>query len=220
MRRDCAFPSASLLLPGLLAVTALAACGPPYSRTVPRELVARLSYESRIELLEAENDLALAVDKLDEARNEVLRTRAALRRARDRNHAAHREAGQARDELSREVARLAIHEAEARAEYLRARQDVNVKVEELEELGLRCAFARFQVARLGVARKAKVEGSERLRPEEFDAQVKACEEDVARRKKGLAERIQRADKLKAAWEEKKGALAKKTFDARASPYVE
>ena len=58
------------------------------------------------------------------------------------------------------MAQLAIDEAEARVEYLRARQRLNVALQEVEQLALRCAFARFELARLTAARKAKVEGSE------------------------------------------------------------
>lgn len=211
------------LLPSAACALALlfgAGCGPKYALGVPKKLVEKLPYESRIELLESENDLAVAVDRLDEAHNEVLRTRDALRRSKSRKDAAYDERGAAKDELSREVARLAIDEAEARVEYLRARQEANVKIEEIEELSLRCAYARFEVARLGVARKAKIEGSEKLKPEDFDKQVKACEAEVAELKKALAERTKKSDGFKATWETKKSELAKKTFDARASPYVE
>ncbi len=204
----------------LTSLAALTACGPKYSLGVPKKLVEKLPYESRIELLEAENELAVAVDRVDESRNEVLRTRDAIRRAKNRNRAAHDELGAAKDEIAREVARLAVSEAESRVEYLRARQEVNVREAELEELALRCAYARFEAARLEVARKAKVEGSERLKPEEFSGQVKACETEMAEGKKTLEARGKRAGELKAAWETKKTELARKTFDARASPYVE
>lgn len=114
----------------------LSACGPRYGRKVPSELVTKLPYEVRIELLEAENDLGVAVDQRDEAESEVLRTRNAIRRARDRKTAAEREVGEAHDAVSREVAKLAVDEAGSRIEYLRARQDVNVVSQERDELAL------------------------------------------------------------------------------------
>src|SRR5262249_27024947 len=55
---------------------------------VPSRVLERLPYESEVELLEAENDRALAVDHLEEARNEVTRHRGAIRRAKDRLSAA------------------------------------------------------------------------------------------------------------------------------------
>ena len=46
----------------LLFLLLAAGCGP---KRVPTDLINRLPYEARIELLEAENDLALAIDHLD-----------------------------------------------------------------------------------------------------------------------------------------------------------
>ena len=204
---------AALLLFGFLC----AGCG---VKRVPQDLLARLPYEARIELLEAENDYALAIDHLDEAQAEVAHTRDQLRRAKDRLSAAESEVSRAEDKTSQEVATLAVAEAEARVEYLRARQSVNVKNEGLQKQNRRCAQARFEQARLTVARKAKIEGSESLSPEEFEAQVKSCDADALELRTAMKEQTSGAAAAKEAWEKQKSALAKKTFDARASPYVE
>lgn len=204
----------------LLTLPLLAACGPAYSMRVPDRLVQRLPYETRIELLEAENALALAIDKVDESANEIARARDNIRRARSRLSAAEDEEDRAPDATSREVAKLAIEEAEARVEYLRARQRLNVGLHEVEQLALRCAFARFELSRLTAARKAKVEGSEGLEPKDFEEQVAECEADVKAERAELAEDTSEEKAAREAWEVKKAALAKKTFDARASPYVE
>lgn len=202
-----------------LLVVCLAGCS-RYGRRVPDSVVTKLPYEIRIELLEAENELAAAIDRVDEADNEVLRTRDSIRRAKSREGDASREVGEAHDDRSREVAQLAVQESDARVEYLRAQQDLNVIKRDVERLALLCAQARFEVARLTAARKAKVAGSESLKPEEFDAQVKSCEEEVKTKQTSNTENQKRFEAARAAWEEKKSALAKKTFDARASPYVE
>lgn len=204
----------------MMAALPLVACGPKYGMGVPKEVVKKLPYESRIELLEAENALAVAVDKVDEAQSEVLRARDAIRRARSRLDSARDEQSKAKDEISREVARLALLEAGARLEYLRARQELNVQSKELEDLAFRCAYARFEKSQLEVAQRAKVEGSEKLVPKLFEKQVKDCDEEVAQRRKRMEPFSKRADAAKAAWDVKREELAKKTFDARASPYVE
>lgn len=203
-----------------LASVALSACGHRYGRRVPDELLTRLPYESRIELLEAENDYGVALDKRDESENEVVRTRDAIRRAKDRRSAAGDEDWRARDAVSKEVARLAIDEADARVEYLRSRQEVNERQLDIEDLAVDCARAHLEQARINIARKTKVAGSEKLEPKDFDEQVKGCDAELAQRRKETAELEKRAQTQKSAWETRKGALARKTFDARASPYVE
>ncbi len=81
----------------LLTLPLLAACGPRYGMRVPDEMVKKLPYETRIELLEAENDLALAIDKVDEASSEIVRARDNIRRARSRAQDAEKELERADD---------------------------------------------------------------------------------------------------------------------------
>jgi hypothetical protein len=204
----------------LLTLPLLAACGPRYGMRAPDGLVKKLPYETRIELLEAENDLALALDRVDEAGNDILRARDHIRRARSRAQAAEAELDRAEDAVSKEVAQLTIDEAEARVKYLRARQRLNVALLDVEQLALRCAFARFELARVTAARKAKVEGSERLEPKEFEEQVAECDAEVKEERAELGKDTSDESQAREAWEARKAALAKKTFDAAASPYVE
>lgn len=204
----------------LLLVVALAALGACGVKRVPQTILENLPYEAKIELLESENDLALAVDRLDEARAEVARTREQIRRAKDRYSAAKSEVSAAADALSKEVAELAVVESDARVEWLRARQRVNVREESLADQNMTCALARHEQSRLTAARKAKLEGSEDYDPAVFDLQVKDCDADYAALKEKLKETNTEADAVRAEWEKARSALAKKTFDARASPFVE
>lgn len=198
-------------------LTLLLLCGCGVKR-VSDSIIEKLPYESRIDLLEAENDLAIAVDRLDETRNEVQRTRDQIRRAKDRLGSANSDTGN--DATSREVANLAVIEGEARIDWLKARQEVNVEEEKVAEIGLKCAIARFEQSKLEVARKKKIEGSESLDPVDFESQVKQCEEKMAEAR-GEAKKVgAEAEEIKSKWETARSALAKKTFDARASPYVE
>jgi hypothetical protein len=189
-------------------------------KRVPQSIIDKLPYESRIDLLEAENDLAIAVDRLDEERNEVNRARDQIRRAKDRLKSANGEVGEAKDRQSRDVAELAVTEADARIEMLKAKQRLNVVEEDVAEVGVTCAIARYEQSKLETARKKKIEGSEALDPKAFEAQVKECETrfEAAR---GEAKKVSaEAEDIKNKWEATRTSLAKKTFDARASPYVE
>ncbi len=189
-------------------------------KRVPLNVLEKLPYEAKIELLEAENELALAVDRLDEAHAEVSRAREQIRRGKDRFSAAQDEVRAAGDKGSQEVAQLAVVEADKRVEWHRAKQRLNVREEDLAEQNLVCAQARYEVARLAAARKAKLEGSERLDPATFDEQLKRCEADYAQLKEKSKESSAEAQTIRSEWDQARAALAKKTFDARASPFVE
>jgi len=177
-----------------------AACGGKYGRTVPDDMVNKLTYENKIDLVEAENDLFVAYDRVDEAENEILRTRDQIRRAKKSESLANDEIGLARDQVGKDVAVLARDEAQARVQYLRAKQDLN--------------------ARLTAVRKVKVPGSERYEPKDFELQVKQCEAELAERKKAAKPEQERMERARADWEKRRDVLARKTFDARASPFVE
>lgn len=204
----------------LLSVSVVILCSGCGLRRVPLNVLEQLPYEAKIELLEAENDLALAVERLDEARAEIARATDQIRRGKDRLSAAKDEVSAASDETSKEVARLAVVEADKRVEWLRANQRLNVREEELASQNLTCAMARFEVARLAAARKAKLAGSEALDPAKFDEQLKGCEATYAELKAKSKESSAEAQTLRADWDQARAALAKKTFDARASPFVE
>jgi hypothetical protein len=191
-----------------------------YNKRIPDTVVARLPYEARIDLLEAENELAIAIDHVDEAQNEMNRTRLSIRRAKDKRRAAKDDVGDAKDQGSKEVAELAVQEAEARVDYLRARQEVNEDNVDIQEFALQCAQARYQLARLTAARKSKVEGSEKYNPKEFEEQSKQCDAELAKRRAGFKRENEHVVKAKSAWDRQRQALAQKTFDARSSPYVE
>jgi hypothetical protein len=211
-------PSRLLLFTGL-AVLAVG-CGSRYGAKVPDNLVRALPYENKIDLLEAENDLFIAYDRVDETENEVARTRDQIRRAKHAESIASDEVGQSKDPATKEIAQLTVEEVRARIDYLRARQTLNVQLREVEEVARQCAVARYQLARLLAVRKAKVKGSESYKPEDFEKQAKNCDAEVADRRKGLKTDQDSLTKTRTDWEKRKEVLAKRTFDARASPYVE
>jgi hypothetical protein len=207
-------------LPCLAVLLLLAACGGRYNMKVPDGLVQQLPYENKIDLLEAENDLFIAYDRVDETENVVNQTRDQIRRAKRAEGIASDEVGQSKDPATKEIAELTVEEIRARIEYLRARQTMNVQLREVEEINRQCAVARYQLARLLAVRKAKVKGSEGYKPEDFERQAKACDAEVAERRKDLKPDEDRLTKTRTDWEKRKEVLAKRTFDARASPFVE
>ena len=141
-------------------------------------MVGQLPYENKIDLLEAENDLFIAYDQVDETENEVARTRDQIRRAKRAEGLASDEVGQAKDPASRKWPssrwrRSGPHRVPpCPADPERANREV-------EEVARQCAIARYQLARLLAVRKAKIKGSEGYKPEDFERQVKTCDAEVA-----------------------------------------
>ena len=91
---------------------------------------------------------------------------------------------------------------------------------ELDELNRTCAITRYQLARLTAVRKVKVPGSERYDPKDYERQSRQCEGELADRRKAAKPERERMEKARAEWEKKRDVVARKSFDARASPFVE
>ncbi len=202
----------------LLAVCA-GGCG-RYGLRVPSSVGQGLTDEARLALLDSENELAAALDKLDEAQSEIRRTRDASRRAAARLKAARAEVGLAADDSTLRVAELAVGEVEARLQFLRASQGRNVARREQEALAVTCAAARFERAKAAVARRMKIRGAEDLELEPFDAQVKACQAELAEQRGVQPELVAAVERAREAWEAEKALLAERTVDASASMFVE
>ena len=193
------------------------------SSACPATCSTKLPYEAKIELLEAENDLALAVDRLDEAHNEIGRTRDQIRRAKDRRSAAEREVGSGEDAaLAKTSPSWPSTKPSERVEWLRA-QPAGQRARKRISPSRTCTAPRrrFELARLTAARKAKLEGSRAARPE---ASSSNRSRTARRRTQALKEKLKESNaeaaQLRADWDQARAALAKKTFDARASPFVE
>ena len=198
-----------------------AGCGGKYGRTVPNDMVNTLTYENKIDLVEAENDLFVAYDKVDEAENEILRTRDRIRRAKKSESLANDEIGQAKDQATKDVAQLARDEAQARVDYLRARQDLNVSNRSLDELEPHLRHRPLPARPApGGAQGEGAAAARRYDPKDFEKQVASCQAELAEKKKASKPEQERMEKARAEWEKKRDLLARKTFDARASPFVE
>ena len=85
---------------------------------------------------------------------------------------------------------------------------------------LKCPPDRMELAIDRGPRSLMPSPQNRLRWQRYEAQVKACDDKLAQARNEAKAVGAQAENVKNKWESTKSALAKKTFDARASPYVE
>jgi hypothetical protein len=209
----------------ILALTlgAMVACGGPVSLRVKPSLVKALPVESRIDLLDAENALFAAIDSLDEARDDVENAEAESDAAGDRIDEAkdqRKKAREAKDSGASDVAELAIAEAQERKKYLKVQLRVLHKDVEGREADLDVARARYELARAQAVKKAALDGSQKMKVEDYEAQVAKLEERAkAVHDKADAMR-QDAETQKQSWTDSRAALAKASGGAQGSTWVE
>ena len=197
----------------VLAVVFLSACG---LKRVPPEVITRLPLENKIELLEAENDFYIAVDRHDEATDRALHTRDELRQARARigeaKDARSRIKSESNDPRQAEVADLAVEEAYEKRDWLESWVGVQWALVSVEDANLEVAQARFE--------KAKVQGSEKLDMAAFEAQVKSLEAKAKHKAEDAEADRKKAEDVRGKWNATRRALAQKTGGALGSPWVE
>ena len=204
-----------------LAALVLGGCG---IKRVPPEVISRLPLENKIELLEAENDFYIAIDRHDEATDRALHTRDELRQARDRigeaKDARSRIKSESNDSRQYEVADLAVEEAYEKRDWLESWVDVQWALVKAEDANLDVARARFEKSKVALCKKAKVQGSEKLDMAAFEAQVKSLEERAKRIAEDAEAQRKKAEDVRGKWNATRRALAQKTGGALGSPWVE
>jgi hypothetical protein len=210
---------------GLVVVTCalLAACGPSVSLRVEQRSLQQLPLESRLDLLDAENDLFAAVDRRDDAEQGVEDARIAVRRANARIGEEEHDLDKAEDTHDKQgvvVGKLAVEESKVHRDYLETQVDVARAHFRVEEARLLVAEARFERAKADVAKKAKTPGSADLKLKEFDDQVTRLEAHVKDVQKGYEAEQKDSEKEKQKWLALSVKLSQLTGGAQGSAWVE
>ena len=211
----------SVLSAGL--ATLLAACGPSVSLRVEQRSIKDLPLESRLDLLDAENDLFSAVDRRDDMEAAIEDARAAVHKADGRVDEADHNLDQAKDRKDQggiDVGKLAVQEAKAHRtvqewELKFAHKDLDVA-----EAQLLVAEARFEKSKAEVAKKAKAPGAAELKLPDFDKQVDRLQLHVKDVQKEADKTRKAAEKDQAKWQALSRQLSELTGGAQGSAWVQ
>jgi chromosome segregation ATPase len=206
-----------------LCVLVLSACGPSVSVTVKRESLLALPVESRIDLLEAENELFGAVDELDDAEQALEDAREALRRANRRVGEAEDnrdKASNSKDPKNREIGVLAVQEAKLRRDFQETAVDQADVQLEVVQARLLVAQARFERTKAEAVKKANTKGASDIKLKDFDEQIVRLESRVKSMKAELTKGQAAEDKARKAWATASRKLADLTGGAQGSVWVE
>ncbi len=200
-------------LPLLLAI----GCVPGRMQRVPPETLAQIPFAGRVELLDAEDELALAQQRLVQS----IRAEAALD-AELLGAESHLDAAQAAasgQDGSPELLGLSLNEARARHAYLTAAFEAEERNRSAAEVRLTCAEARLELARMKVARKVGIEGADQLPQEAMEEQVDTCTAELQDREANARARHAHARTARASWDERKQALDSAAQGAEATPFI-
>ncbi|MGC4121218.1 MAG: hypothetical protein QM765_42905 [Myxococcales bacterium] len=206
----------------LVLALALGATGCGLLR-VDEAAVARLPLEAKLDLIEAENDLFIAVDAVDEAANKVLETKEDYKNADKRISEAEeslKTAELGKDPKLVEVGKLSVQESKDKKEFLSSWVDVMWAMLDLEKAKLDLARARYERTRAQAVKKANVAGAEKVTVADFDKQVASLEAEVKAQTTAAQKQNAAAEKVRGTWYATRRVLASKTGGAQGSAWVE
>ncbi len=203
-----------------LALAALLGCG--HARVSDQSLAA-LPLEAKLDLIEAENDLFIAIDAVDEMSNRVLETKEDYQKSDERIREAKEAlklAEASSDVNHRAIAELSIQESKERRAWLDAWLSVQWALLDAEKAKLELAKARYERVQAQTVKKANVAGAEKINLADFDRRVADLEADSKKAAERAQKEAETAEKVKSTWSATRRTLAQKTGGGQGSAWVE
>lgn len=172
-----------------LALFSLAACGSSsLSETVSSSKLKDMSRQGQLWVYDAENGIVVALDRLDEARDEFYRVRRSLKLADKRIDAAEKRGKS-----------LGVSVAEAWREHLQALRKWAISRVRLERLGVTTARAAVELAKAQVIQREDLLGGKNFDVKKFADQLQKLQEEYNSRMKLVRKRRRYARQLEGRW---------------------
>jgi chromosome segregation ATPase len=197
-------------LPGL--ALALAGCANLPVRA-PGWLTADMTYEGRMLLMDAEEQLAVAQTEAGEAELEVERAQAKVREAEK-----HLDKARDDDRVDEESRRRWIHETEGEVSFREAAREHALAERDAAQLSVRCARIRYELAKVEVSQKLRQPGAEEIAIEPFKSAQAECEGELAESRERVRQLSDSQLRAQAEWTRRKAARSR--VSSRPGPYIE
>ena len=189
------------LLLALAAFTALGCGGASLDHTINRSKLKDMSRHGQLWVYDAENGIVVALDRLDDARDDLYRIQGALKRARRRAKAA---------EKRRNSQGVSV--AEAFEGYLEALEDWAEDNIRLMRLGLVVARASVELAKAQVIQREDLLGGKDVTLKKFEDQYQRLKQRFEARQKQLRTARNAARKKERRWRNLRRGYVAQTGD--------
>ncbi len=173
----------------ILLGTAVTACGPSsLHSTISSSKLKDMSRQGQLWVYDAENGIVVALDRLDEARDEFYRLRRQIKLANQRLRAAERRGRS-----------LGVTVAEAWKDQLNSLRKWAIARIRLERVGLIVARAAVELAKAQVIQREDLLGGKSFNVKKFSDQLQEFQQAYEVRKKTVHRMRRRARKLEDHW---------------------
>jgi hypothetical protein len=191
----------ALMLMLTLTVVALAACGgPSASLRVSEKVVAQFPPDARLSVYDAENEIIIALDLRDAARDKVASVESDIARAKSSLDAAKRRGG-------------GDGPARARVDWHEVRRDHAELLVDVAEVRVICARAGLELAKAKLVVQFDVLGEDKkFSVKAFQKQHERCNENLAKRQSKADKLRDQAKKAEGQWRKAREDFVARTGD--------
>lgn len=199
----------ALLLAALASLSTLAACGSSLSYTIDKSRLREASRRGRLWVYDAENEIVVALDRLDEAKDELRKVRLRIKKAE-----------RAIERAEKRGRRSGVQVAEAWLVHLESLEDwakLNVR---LHRFGLRVARAAVELAKAQVIQREDLLGGKDFNVKDFQAQYDELKKRFDRARKRVRKRRRLARKKEQRWWRMRRSYVAQTGDYNSGLWIE
>jgi chromosome segregation ATPase len=172
----------------LAAALSTGGCGTSLSHTVDDSTLRDMSRNGRLWVYDAENEIVVALDQLDEAKDELRGVRYRLKRAE-----------RSQDKIEKKGNALAEQMAEARVDFLEALEEWAEAEVRFRIFGILVARAQVEYAKAQVIQREDLLGGKDFSPADYKQQAEELTAEQEARKKRVAKLRRAARKMEAKW---------------------
>ena len=208
-RRPISFLGWATAAAGLLGLLAAACGGTSLRHTVTTKSLAEASREGRLWIYDAENEIVVALDRLDEALGELRTVRQQMSRAE-----------RAIERLEKRGSRGAVQLAEAWLVYLEAMEEWAEANVALCRKGLIVARAAVELARAEVIQREDLVAGKDFSVQLFQDQYKELNDEFGHRRKSVAGLRQQARTKETQWWSLRRRVVAQTGDHNSGLWIE
>lgn len=191
--------------------------------TVDGDLLQEVSLESKIMLFDAENDVSIAIDELDQIQRDIREIKQDIRDAQEQVAEAESDAARASgkdDDEAELLGETAAEVFELKIDYLMGELDYLGEKREIQDNLIDVAKAKFELAKAKLVKKNNVRGVEDIEIEDYEAQVDYYVEVAQMDQEWLAELATEVEGIKTFWLEERTKLQEASGGALGSPWAE
>jgi hypothetical protein len=193
------------------------------AKRVDRDLLRDLTVESKLVLFEAENEVSIALDEVEQLTRQIRDTRAQVKEIDVLKNEADADADRARarkDEKAVEVAKRAYDILDLKRRYVEQRVRVlKAKLAAQDKL-VRVSYAKYELAKAKLVKKNNVRGADKIELADYESQVDKVVEKAREAAASVDEAEKEAAAKKQEWVAARNQLESSAGGGASSPWAD